>query len=160
MTPEERKLLNDLQGKVVLLESKVFNVFDSFFRLNLIDKFLLEKPLVMRNTYIKMSGKIMQKKGVDVISASDLILGNDGNTFSITGNTTINAITIGTWQSGSEVNLIFTGTPTLKHNTAGSTGTAKMFLLGSVDCVTVVNNTIFTFVYDGTVWQEKSRKIA
>jgi len=98
-------------------------------------------------------------KGSDVASANDLTLGTGGNTFVITGTTQINAITTTNWQAGSEINLIFSGVVTVKHNTAGGANTARLFLAGSLDLVTA-NNTLICFVYDGTQWQEKCRKVA
>lgn len=92
-------------------------------------------------------------------AANDLSLGTAGNTFIISGNTTINAISTTGWIAGSHVTLIFSGTPTVKNNTAGGAGTAKIFLNGSVDLVAAAN-TVLGLVYDGTQWQETSRKVA
>lgn len=105
------------------------------------------------------SGRVQTLKGADVASANDLTLGTDGNVFVITGNVQINAITIANWQAGSEIILIFSGAPTVKHNTAGGAGTAVLFLSGSVDLVAAAN-TVLKLVYDGTQWQEVSRKVA
>lgn len=107
----------------------------------------------------RFDGRVLQAKGANVASANDLTLGTDGNVFSITGNTQINAITIDQWTAGSEIVLIFAGAPTVKHNTAGGAGTAVIFLSGSADLVAAVN-TVLTLVYDGTRWQERSRKVA
>ena len=98
-------------------------------------------------------------KGANVAAANDLTLGGDGNVFTITGNTTINAITTQYWQAGSQIILIFTGTPTVKHNTSGGAGTAVLFLAGSVD-LSAAANTVLSLVFDGTQWQEISRKVA
>lgn len=98
-------------------------------------------------------------KGANIASANNLTLGSDGNVFTITGNTQLNAITIANWQAGSHVTLIFTGTPTVKHNTAGGAGTAVLLLAGSID-LTAANNTVLGLVYDGTQWQETFRKVA
>lgn len=105
------------------------------------------------------AGRVQFGRGADVTAANNLTLGAGGNVFVITGNTQINAITTAAWQAGSEITLIFTGTPTVKHNTAGGAGTAVMFLAGSVD-LTAANNTVLKLVYDGTQWQEVSRKVA
>ncbi len=98
-------------------------------------------------------------KGIDVVSANDLSLGADGNVFNITGTTTINAITTANWQAGSVIVLLFAGALTLKHNTAGSGGTARIFLAASSDMTTAAN-TIVTIFYDGTQFQEIARKVA
>lgn len=105
------------------------------------------------------AARVELAKGTDVTAANDLTLGLDGNVFTITGNTQINAITVANWQAGSEVDFVFSGTPTLKHNTAGGAGTAKMLLSGSVDYLASANDTI-KFLYDGTSWHELARKIA
>lgn len=111
------------------------------------------------NSVIKINNRFSEDKGADVTAANNLTLGAGGNTFVITGNTQINAITTASWQAGSHITLIFTGTPTVKHNTAGGAGTAVLFLAGSVDLV-AANNTVLCLVYDGTQWQETSRKVA
>lgn len=107
---------------------------------------------------LKTSTRLQNAKGADVASANDLTLGTDGNVFHITGNTTINAITTANWQAGSEVTLIFDSNPTVKHNTSGSAGTAKMLLSGAGDLSATANDTL-TLVYDGTSWFEKCRTV-
>lgn len=108
---------------------------------------------------VKVTGNLKTAKGIDVAAANDLTLGADGNTFVITGSTQINAITILPFEAGSVINLIFTGSPTVKHNTAGGGGTAAIFLSGSLDFA-ALNNSVLSLVYDGTQWQEISRKAA
>ena len=152
MTPQEQQQFNQMN---ITLNKLV----DQFYRMNTASSFLLEKALVIAKGFFQIKGRILTNKGIDVVAANDLTLGGDGNVFKITGNTQINAITVGNWTAGSEVTLLFTGTPTVKHNTAGSTGTAKFFLNGSVDLV-AANNTVLCVVYDGTQWQEKCRKVA
>lgn len=98
-------------------------------------------------------------KGANVAAANDLTLGTDGNLFTITGNTQINAITTANWQAGSTIGFVFTGTPTLKHNTAGGAGTATMLLAGAVDFTAAATDYI-EFRYDGTNWHEITRKLA
>ena len=80
------------------------------------------------------------------------------NVFHITGTTTINAITIANWQAGSEVVLIFDGSVTVKHNTAGGAGTAVMLLSAAGDFSATAND-VLTLVYDGTSWFEKCRTV-
>ena len=91
-------------------------------------------------------------------AANDLTLGA-ANEFLVSGNTQINAITTAGWTAGSRVTLIFSGTPTVKHNTAGGGGTAVLFLAGSVDFVAAANS-VLGLEYDGTQWQETFRKVA
>jgi len=91
-----------------------------------------------------------------VTAANDLVLGT-ANVNIVSGNTQINAISTVGWTAGSQATLIFTGTPTVKHNTAGGASTAVMLLDGSTDLV-AANNTVLTLVYDGTSWQQSSLK--
>ncbi len=107
----------------------------------------------------RFDGRVLASKGADVAAANNLTLGVGGNAFTITGNVQINAITTSGWISGSHITLIFTGTPTIKNNTAGGAGTAVIFLSGSADLV-AANNTVLGLVYDGTEWQETFRKVA
>lgn len=106
---------------------------------------------------LRSSRRIETAKGANVVAANDLTLGGDGNVFTITGNTTINAITTTDWQAGSVIRLIFTGTPTVKHDTAGGANTATMKLAAGVDFVISKNPTVLTLVYDGTNFLEVSR---
>lgn len=98
-------------------------------------------------------------KGANVTAAGDLTLGNDGNLFVITGNTQINALTATNWQAGSKIDLLFTGTPKLKHNTTGGAGTAPLDLAGDVDWTAAAGDGI-TLLYTGSAWMETTRKIA
>lgn len=98
-------------------------------------------------------------QGAAVAAANNLTLGVDGNLFSITGNTQINAITTANWQAGTEIAFIFTGTPLLKNNTAGGGGTAVLSLAGGVDYLAAIGDYI-GFVYNGTVWKETTRRPA
>lgn len=105
-----------------------------------------------------VAARFQGAKGASVAAANDLTLGSDGQSFVITGNTQINAITTSTWNAGSGITLIFTGTPTVKHNTAGGAGTAPFLLSGGVDFA-ASNPVVMKFIYDGYNWQEVSRSI-
>lgn len=102
--------------------------------------------------------RLQTAKGAAVASANNLTLGLDGNTFHITGTTTINAITIANWQAGSVIRLIFDGSVTVKNNTAGGGGTAVMKLAGAADFSATADD-VLTLVYDGTSWFEQSRSV-
>ncbi len=104
------------------------------------------------------SGRFGQAKGANVASAGDLTLGADGNTFHITGTTTINAITTTNWQAGSEIILIFDASVTVKNNTAGGASTATMLLAGGADFSATAND-VLKLVYDGTNFYEVSRSV-
>jgi hypothetical protein len=111
------------------------------------------------NGIARFGGRMQWTKGADVAAANNLTLGIDGNFFNITGATQINAITTSNWTSGSILILLFASTPTVKHNTAGGGGTAKLFLAGSLDFVAAANS-VLGLMYDGTQWQELFRKAA
>lgn len=107
---------------------------------------------------VAVDGRLQGSMGDPVVAANSLTLGMGGNLFHITGATQINAITTANWQAGSEVTFIFDSTPTVKHNTAGAAGTAKLLLAGSVDFSATANDTL-TLRYDGTSWFEKCRAV-
>lgn len=94
-----------------------------------------------------------------ITAANDLVLG--GKNFNIvSGNTQINAITLPTgFTAGTEITLLFSGTPLIKNSTAGGAGTKVMFLSGSQD-LQAAANTVLTLIYDGTQFQQKALKAA
>jgi len=137
-----------------LVSGETFTDFDNLYSLGGVNTII--NNLVGRALQIT-GGRFEFPAGANIAAANDLTLGMDGICFIITGNTTINAITVLNWQSGSIISLQFTGTPTVKHNTAGGAGTAKILLMGSVDQAMSANFTLL-LKYDGTVWQEVGRK--
>lgn len=110
------------------------------------------------DSLVDFSARVAFGKGAAVAAANDLSLGFAGNLFHITGATQINAITTAFWQAGSEITLIFDSTPTVKHNTAGGAGTAKILLAGAADFVATAND-LLCLIYDGTSWFEKGRSV-
>lgn len=108
----------------------------------------------------RFDGRILGSQGADIASANDLTLGGDGNSFEITGNTQINALTTTNWQNGSVVTLLFTSNPTVKHNTAGGAGTAVFLLSGSADFGATAGDTLTLILSEigGTqAWREIAR---
>lgn len=111
------------------------------------------------NAFITVGGSRFEEAlGTTTAAANNLTLPNNGNTIFLSGNTQVNAITTANWQSGSDVTLIMTGTPTFKQNTAGGAGTATLLLAGSVDFVAAAGDLI-SFKYDGINWHETQRKL-
>lgn len=108
--------------------------------------------------YFASSRRVQMGLGANVASANNLTLGADGNSFHITGNTQINAITTTGWQAGSVIHLIFDSTPTVKNNTAGGAGTAVLLLALGVDFLATAND-VLTLLYDGTSWFEVCRSV-
>jgi hypothetical protein len=104
--------------------------------------------------------RLQEAKGADIASATTVTLGAAGNTFKITGTTTIDGIVTTNWQAGSIVYLWFSGALTFTHSSGAPGASAvAMLLSGSVNLTTAAN-TILTLVYDGTNWQEVCRKVA
>lgn len=97
-------------------------------------------------------------QGANVTAANNLNLGTVGNVFTIGGNTQINAIVSTGFQNGQNVVLKFTGTPKVKHNTAGGTGTAIVLLNGSADFDAVDDAILGLVLIDGE-WHETFRKV-
>ncbi len=104
---------------------------------------------------LKVSGRFASAKGTNIASANNITLGTDGNSFNITGTTQINTISATDWVAGSIVYLIFTSSVTVGHNQSG-TG-ARLFLSGSIN-YSAVNNSVLGLLYDGSNWQEITRK--
>ena len=92
-----------------------------------------------------------------VTAANDLTL-IEGNSFPVSGNTQINAITTANWQQGSVIMLFFSGTPVVKNNTAGGAGTATLLLAGGADFNATAND-VLTLLYNGVNWIEVSRSV-
>lgn len=106
------------------------------------------------------NGRVLKKQGADVASAGDLTLGDDGNAFEVTGTTTVNAITTTSWQNGSTVTLLFTGSLTVSHNTAGGAGTAPILLSGAANFSATAGDTLTLILSEiGGVqaWREVAR---
>ena len=101
------------------------------------------------------NGIVHNVKGANIASAADLTLTTNSHT--ITGTTTINAMTILPFIAGDHITLVFSGATTVKHNTAGGAGTAVFKLAGSVDFVTAAD-TVLGLYYDGTVFQQTFEK--
>ena len=91
----------------------------------------------------RFTGRQDFNKGANLTAAATLTLGADGNYFTVNGNTNITGFATG--NAGTEVTLLFTGTPTLVHSAA--------FDLGGAD-ITARNGTVLRFACDGgTTWR-------
>lgn len=116
-----------------------------------------DSKLEVQGTVRITAGRLLGASAA-ITAANDQTLGA-ANQNIVAGNTTINAIIISGWTAGSAITLIFSGTPTVKHNTAGGAGTAKIFLSGSADFVAAANS-VLGLEYDGIQFQETFRKVA
>lgn len=104
-------------------------------------------------------GRVEMPMGVPILAAGDLLPGNDGIFFHITGTTQINAISTANFQAGAELSFVFDNIVTVKNNTVGGVNTAPMLLAGRVDYTSAVGDYI-GFIYDGVNWYESARKLA
>ena len=110
-----------------------------------------------------LSERFQGKQGADIVSATAVTLGNDGNVFEITGTTTINHIVSTNWQEGSEVILIINESVTVNHGTATSGSNIKILLSGAVNFSATADD-VLTLVLcsttaSGQAWREKSRTV-
>lgn len=92
-----------------------------------------------------------------VASANNLVLGST-NANTVSGTTQINLIDSTNWVAGTIVDVIFLGALTVKHNQTPS-GANKAILLAASSDMTTSANTVLTLLYDGTNFQEVSRKV-
>lgn len=112
-------------------------------------------PPAVFSSSVDIQGRL-QGSSAAITAANNLTLGT-ANLNIVSGNTQINALTTAGWTAGSQITLIFSGTPTIKNNTAGGGGTAVILLSGSADLLAAAN-TVLGLIYDGTQWQETFRK--
>lgn len=109
-----------------------------------------------------ISGRLEKSQGADVSSTNNLVLGTDGNVFEITGTTQINLISNISWKNGCSITLLFTSTPTVKHNQATSGTNITIQLAGAVDFVASAGDTLTLVLSEigGTqAWREISRAV-
>ena len=101
-----------------------------------------------------------QIKGTDVASGDAVTLGFGGNTFDITGTTTINHINNTNWVVGSVMILHFDGAVTLTNNAGGLTGSeANILLSGDTNFTSSAGDALSFVLHDSTNWVEISRNV-
>ena len=101
-----------------------------------------------------------QIKGSDVASGDAVTLGFGGNTFDITGTTTINHINNTNWVVGSVIILHFDGAVILTHNAGGLTGSeANILLSGDANFTSSAGDALSFVLHDSTNWVEVSRNV-
>ena len=97
-------------------------------------------------------------KGSDIASATNITIGTSGNTFDVTGTTTIEHFDNANWAVGSVVSLHFDGAVTLTNNAGGLTGAqANILLSGDANFTTATGDILTFLLHDSTNWQEVSR---
>lgn len=109
---------------------------------------------------LRVDGRAHTSQGANLTAANNLTLETNGNSFLVSGNTTINAITSTNWISGDIIRLIFSGTLTLKNETSGGAGTKQIWLGGDVD-MSVTPDDIVTLMLESSCncWREISRTV-
>jgi hypothetical protein len=99
-----------------------------------------------------------QIKGTDIASATNITIGTSGNTFDVTGTTTIQHFDNANWVVGSIISLQFDGVVTLTHNSGGLSGNQTNILLsGDINYTTVAGDVLTFLLHDSTSWQEISK---
>jgi hypothetical protein len=101
---------------------------------------------------------LKQIKGSDVASADSILLQADGNTFDVTGTTTINHIASTNWVVGSIAILHFDASLQITNNAGGLSGAeCNILLSGDADFTTQSGDILTLLLHDSTSWQEISR---
>ena len=97
-------------------------------------------------------------KGTDIASATNITIGTSGNTFDVTGTTTIQHFDNANWVVGSVISLHFDGAVTLTNNAGALSGAQCNILLSGDANYTTQSGDVLTFLlHDSTNWQEISR---
>jgi len=108
------------------------------------------------------SNRLSQKQGADVASASTIALGYDGNTFEITGTTTIDLITKTGWQNGSIIHLVFSDGLTVTNAVTSSGNDITIILSGASHFEATADDVLTLMLCEvgGTQkWVEVSRSV-
>jgi len=109
---------------------------------------------------LQVNGNFAVEQGADVASANNLAV--VANTTEITGTTQINLISSTGWINTSEITLMFTSTPTVKHGQATSGSNITILLNGGVDFVASADDLLTLVLGEiGGVqaWREKGRSV-
>ncbi len=107
----------------------------------------------LNETTLMNSARLEFSKGDNVSSAEELVLGDDGNVFNITGTTVIDGISPTGWQPGSVVHLRFNSSVMINNGSGSGT---DIILEGGVNFQTDAGDTLSLY-YDGEEWIEFSR---
>lgn len=109
---------------------------------------------------VSYTGRMLDNQGADVASANDLTLGGDGNTFEITGTTTVNRILNTGWLNGSKITLLFSGSLTVDHAVATGGANITILLAGAGGFSATAGDTLTLMLCEigGTqAWREVAR---
>ena len=122
---------------------------------------------------LQLAARVQQKLGSSTASANDPTLpghntavngssasSGGGNTYPITGATTINRLDANGWQAGSVVTLVFGGALTVTNAGASASGTLYPFtLLGGANFAAAAGD-VLTVYFSGSAWVEVNRRAA
>ncbi len=100
--------------------------------------------------------RIYGGQGAQVTATGDMTLGH-GRLFEIAGNTTINGIRTAGWDFGSEIWLVFTGTPTITSAGAPGAGFGKFNIAGAFAGTN--NDTLGFILRNDGFWYEIGRNV-
>lgn len=110
---------------------------------------------------IKAAVRFLENQGTDVASASTIALPTNGNTFELTGTTTVNLITSTGWRDGAKVTLVCNENVTINHGTATSGSDVTILLSGAANFGCTANDTLTLVLSsttaNGQAWREVSR---
>ena len=96
-----------------------------------------------------LGGRLYTPQGSNVASANDITLGDDGNSWLITGTTQVNRIATASWVAGSRFILKFDDALTVKDAQAAGGGFGSILMTGSGDYDSATDSLLECF-YDGT----------
>ncbi len=106
-----------------------------------------------------LGGRLKESMGSSVASSSTTTLGADGNTFSITGTTTINYITTTNWPAGSKVSLLFSTIITISNDASTPPLNTASILLAEGSDFDVTAGATLSLVHTGSNWVEIGRAV-
>ncbi len=130
-SPNDSLLINSVTGKMQLFSNNTLAME------------------IATDQSIRFTGTQEWDKGANIASATTLVLGTDGNSFTVTGTTDIEAISAK--PIGTVIILQFAAAVTLVYDATA------LDLSGDVDMVTEADDTLGLYCYDGTNWRELFR---
>jgi len=114
-----------------------------------------------RAVALQVYGRVQERQGTDIASATNIVLPSDGNVFEITGTTKIDLISSLGWQEGSIVRLVCNESVVLDNGTASSGTNITILLAGASDfsCTAedVITLALTSTTATGQAWREVSR---
>lgn len=88
---------------------------------------------------VQVTCRLREGMNADIASAGTVTFGLNGNSADITGNTTVDLISEGTWDEGNWIRAFFTAALTIRHNNNGAGGAGAIMLDGSINATTAAS---------------------